>query len=112
MQEIQIINLQLLHLNCSLQQEKHPHSHKLNAYIELEYDFSDVSKEIKCYVIVGETLEQELFRVICSYQFQTFPKAVVNEIMLEEILDLLKPHIEEILAFIDVMGEYIYRVDN
>jgi len=113
MQQLQITNIKLQHLQVTMNEVKLEFEpDNIQAMLQIAHDFDSPEKQIHYDIVVGESMTEYLFTLECKYQFSVNISDLVEEEIIKEVMRVLEPHIEELLAFISVEAGFVTDIKN
>lgn len=113
MRELQITNIKLQHLQVTMNEVKLEFEpDNMQAMLQIRHDFDSSKKQIYYDIVVGESMTEYLFTLECKYQFSVNINDLIEEEIVKEVMCVLEPRIEELLAFISVEAGFITDIKN
>lgn len=74
---------------------------EVKASIKVNYDFTDESKIVRYRIDASNENDESIFKAKLEYSFEIDEEIEENE-LLDQVLDLLQPRIEDIISFLTV----------
>lgn len=108
MEGIEVKKIKLMNLHASINQENIVYDpKKVQAMLQVQYDFKDPIKKIISYrVVIGENQENGLYHVKCDYSFEVDDNDYIDQEVVKVVMNILQPRIEELLAVITLEAGY------